>query len=88
MLHGPPGTGKSSFVQAVAVLLEMNICIMNLSSGTYDDDGLNSAMANTPPNSIILLEDIDAIFIQRESLKAGTEALDSEDEDDNAPQTQ
>ena len=36
-----------------------------------DDDDLNHALNTTPPNSIILLEDIDGIFVQRESVNYG-----------------
>ena len=43
-----------------------------------DDDDLNHALNTTPPNSIILLEDIDGIFVQRESVNYGND--DEEDE--------
>ena len=33
-----------------------------------DDDGLNRFLNNTPLRSIILLEDIDAIFVERTSI--------------------
>ena len=33
-----------------------------------DDDGLNRALNECPGNSIILLEDIDALFVERESV--------------------
>jgi len=38
-----------------------------------DDDGLNRALNDTPSNAIILLEDIDALFVQRESVSRGTD---------------
>ncbi|KAJ1642070.1 Complex III assembly protein translocase and chaperone, partial [Dispira simplex] len=31
LLYGPPGSGKTSFIQALAGYLEYNICILNLS---------------------------------------------------------
>jgi len=40
-----------------------------LSGNNLDDDGLNRALNDAPSHSIILLEDIDALFIQRESIK-------------------
>lgn len=32
LLHGPPGTGKTSFTCAVAGALNLNICYLNLAS--------------------------------------------------------
>lgn len=34
-----------------------------------NDDSLNRALNDAPSNSIILLEDVDAIFVGRESVK-------------------
>ena len=68
LLYGPPGTGKTSFVQAISAALNLNICYLNLSGGTMDDDGLNALLNNAPIRSIILLEDIDAIFVERTSV--------------------
>lgn len=62
LLYGPPGTGKTSFTLAIAGTLRLNICYLNLSGNRLDDDGLNRALNQAPGRSIILLEDIDAIF--------------------------
>lgn len=72
LLYGPPGTGKTSFTQAVASALNLNICYLNLSGGNIDDDGLNVLLNNAPMRSIILLEDIDAIFVERTSVQQQT----------------
>lgn len=69
LLYGPPGTGKTSFVQAVAGACNLNICYLNLSGGNLDDDSLNQLLNNAPMKSIILLEDIDAIFVERTSVQ-------------------
>lgn len=65
LLHGPPGSGKSSFIQALAGSLEYNICVLNLSERGLTDDKLNHLLANAPERSIILLEDVDAAFTGR-----------------------
>ncbi|KAJ3056705.1 hypothetical protein HK097_005106, partial [Rhizophlyctis rosea] len=66
LLHGPPGSGKTSFIQALAGELEYNICVLNLSERGMTDDRLNHLLSHAPPRSIILLEDIDAAFSNRQ----------------------
>lgn len=68
MLFGPPGTGKTSFVQAVAGALKLNLCYLNLSSDEINDDSLNRLLSEAPARSIILLEDVDAMFVQRDQV--------------------
>ncbi|CAG8611063.1 13842_t:CDS:2 [Racocetra fulgida] len=58
-------SGKSSFIQALAGELEYNICILNLSEVGLTDDRLNHLLSNAPERSIMLLEDIDAAFMQK-----------------------
>ncbi|ORX44269.1 hypothetical protein DM01DRAFT_1411362 [Hesseltinella vesiculosa] len=65
LLYGPPGSGKSSFIQALAGELEYNICILNLSERGLTDDRLNHLLSNMPERSIMLLEDVDAAFTKR-----------------------
>ncbi|KAJ3102907.1 mitochondrial chaperone [Phlyctochytrium planicorne] len=67
LFYGPPGTGKTSFIQALAGHFEYNICVMNMSERGMTDDRLAHLLANAPHRSLILLEDIDAAFSQRDS---------------------
>lgn len=73
LLYGPPGTGKTSFTQAIAGAMNLNICYLNLSGDRIDDDGLNRALNDAPSHSIILLEDVDGIFVEREAVNQGQE---------------
>lgn len=66
LLYGPPGSGKTSFIQAIAGELDYNICLLNLSEKNMTDDRLNHLMNHIPDRSILLLEDIDAAFNKRE----------------------
>jgi mitochondrial chaperone BCS1 len=66
LLHGPPGNGKSSLVAALAGVLELNLCPINLSGPLVDDDKLSGLMQNLPARSAVLLEDIDAVFVGRD----------------------
>jgi mitochondrial chaperone BCS1 len=67
LLHGPPGSGKSSFIQALAGSLDYNISILNLSERGLTDDRLNHLLTKLPERTIVLLEDIDAAFGNRRS---------------------
>ncbi|KAI9724325.1 MAG: hypothetical protein M1812_000393 [Candelaria pacifica] len=65
LLHGPPGSGKSSFIQALAGALDYNISLLNLSTRGLTDDRLDHLLANIPARTIMLLEDVDAAFSDR-----------------------
>ncbi|KAI0306336.1 BCS1 N terminal-domain-containing protein [Multifurca ochricompacta] len=65
LLHGPPGSGKSSFIQALAGSLSYDICLLNLSERGLTDDKLNYLMSNAPERSFLLIEDVDAAFNKR-----------------------
>ncbi|KAK8865839.1 hypothetical protein IAR55_000987 [Kwoniella newhampshirensis] len=65
LLHGPPGSGKTSFIQALAGTLNYNICLLNLSERGLTDDKLNHLLGLVPERSFVLLEDIDSAFNRR-----------------------
>ena len=66
LLEGPPGTGKSSLIFALASKFNMNIHIINLGP-KVDDATFKSAVSNLPSNTILLLEDVDALFVERKA---------------------
>ena len=67
LLYGPPGTGKSSAVLAIASAMKMDIAILSLANSSLDDDDLCQLLSNCPVNSIVLIEDIDCVFVERKA---------------------
>lgn len=58
VLHGKPGTGKTSIIKAVASEFNMNLCILNIHLLT--DKNIERAFATVPDNSVIIIEDFDS----------------------------
>lgn len=65
LLHGPPGTGKSSAVVAIASALKMDIAVLNLGDSSLGDNDVSELLSELPVNALLLVEDIDCIFVQR-----------------------
>ncbi|KAI0152605.1 BCS1 N terminal-domain-containing protein [Xylariaceae sp. FL1272] len=59
LLHGPPGTGKSSLSLALAGFFKMRIYIVSLSSNNANEETLGALFAELPRRCVVLLEDID-----------------------------
>ncbi|XP_023636958.1 AAA-ATPase At1g43910 [Capsella rubella] len=58
LLHGPPGTGKSSLVAAIANHMNYNIYDLQIQS-VKDDAMLRQILTMTENRSILLIEDLD-----------------------------
>lgn len=58
ILHGKPGTGKSSTIKAIASNYNKNICIIDLSS--MSNKTFEKALSTVPKNSMVIIEDFDS----------------------------
>jgi chaperone BCS1 len=65
-LHGIPGNGKTSLALAIAAYLNKDVYTLDL-GGFSDSTGLKNAVANLGSKGVLLIEDIDGIFVQREA---------------------
>ena len=66
LFYGPPGTGKSSLIRALASELSLDIASLDIGRATLTDDDLREAMICAPKGSLIAIEDVDAVFTQRD----------------------
>ena len=60
LLHGPPGTGKTSVILAISNMVKANIYSINLST-ILDDSMLDKAFEQIPQRSVVVFEDIDCM---------------------------
>ena len=67
MLAGQCGAGKSALIKSIAAKYDKSVYAFNFSKNLTDDTLIN-LMREVKNDSIILFEDIDAFFINREAL--------------------
>lgn len=60
LLHGPPGTGKTSLVRAIASHLHLDLYYVSLADLSKDAD-VTLMLNRLEPRSVLLLEDIDSV---------------------------
>lgn len=64
LLHGLPGTGKSSLIYSVASELEMDVALLFFTKDMTDIDFMR-ALRRIPDNTLLVIEDIDTVFETR-----------------------
>ncbi len=75
LFHGVPGTGKTSMVQALAGHFKRNVCFLMPTHPEMTDDNLREAIQSIPENSVVVFEDIDALFDKSRRNKVSKSAL-------------
>lgn len=78
LFKGKPGTGKTSFVMALAAHFDKTICVLSLSS-IMSDKELFDAVYEAERNALILIEDVDCVQASetRLTIKEGDKTSDN-----------
>lgn len=82
LLHGVPGSGKTSLIHALAGELMLDIYVVSLSANWINDSTLTTLMGRVPARCILLLEDLDAAFtrsVTRDATSTGTPTVNNKD---------
>ncbi|KAI1184042.1 P-loop containing nucleoside triphosphate hydrolase protein [Nemania serpens] len=74
LFYGPPGTGKSSLSTAIAGEFGLDLYEVKIPCVASDQD-LEQMFQEIPPQCIVLLEDVDAIWTDRDSEKDESTAV-------------
>jgi len=68
MLHGMPGTGKTTLIKAIATHYNKNIAYIFIKHD-MDYDNFHKLIKNLPSNTIICFEDVDCLFDEARAQK-------------------
>jgi hypothetical protein len=62
MLHGLPGTGKTTMIYTLASEFKKNLAVIDFSDRDLCDSSIRHALYKMPKETILCLEDIDSLF--------------------------
>jgi chaperone BCS1 len=68
MIHGPPGTGKTSMIKSIASTLDCDLYILPITKDLLDNDIVDAFSYindNEDKERIVVIEDVDTLFEER-----------------------
>lgn len=65
LFYGPPGNGKTSFINAIASNYNLDIYMVSFSS-MVTDELFKKIISTIPKNALLVIEDIDVLFDEKE----------------------
>jgi len=71
LFYGPPGNGKTSFINAIASKYNFRIYILSFSN-SMTDEAFKKLVSTIPKNGLLVMEDIDALFDEKKALSMST----------------
>jgi chaperone BCS1 len=74
LFHGPPGTGKTTTISALASYFKADIFYLSLTSSDVSDNGIADIMQNVKKGAFIVIEDIDAVKSSQRETKESAKA--------------
>ena len=75
LFYGEPGAGKTSLIQALAGRYQRNVAYLSPTHPEMTDDSLKAAIQRAPASSLLVLEDVDALFAKDRQKKVAQSPL-------------
>lgn len=81
LFYGPPGTGKTSLVKAIASSYNIDIYTININDKEINDDTIVQIINDIGGDGvkILLFEDIDSAFSEKEKIKCEDKTIEKEE---------
>ncbi|KAI0559655.1 Mitochondrial chaperone BCS1 [Gracilaria domingensis] len=71
LFFGSPGTGKTSTIRVIAGQFELDCAFLSTTDFSFSNQHLFDALSDVPRDSVLVLEDVDAIFNKMRENKLG-----------------